>query len=163
MLQKRGTDSDINIISKLFDIVTPQFRANDGEVLQITRDRMLAVFPEYAEARAGGYMCPIATQNAYTAAIGADKATLDGDLPASLGFGLSYGPVGYGNVGAEDRLAFTVISAGVNRADQPQSLCPLGIRMWLFRAIAPRISRMGRCGLLVIAYSRVSPRKQRFS
>jgi class 3 adenylate cyclase len=86
LLQKRGTDSDINIINKPFDIVTPHFIANDGEVLQITGDR----------------------------------------------------------------LAFTVISAGVNRADQLQSLCPLGIRMWLFRAIAPRISRMGRCGLLVI-------------
>ena len=87
---------------------------------------MPAVFPEYAEAKASGYMCPIAIQNAYTAAVGADKAILDGDLPASLGFGLSYGPVDYGNVGAEDRLTFTVINAEVSRADRLQSLCPLG-------------------------------------
>ena len=126
LLQKLGTDSYIDIINKLFDIVTPHVRANDGEVLQFTGDGMLAVFPESAEAKAGGFTCPIAIQNAYTAAVGADKATLDGDLPASLGFGLSYGPVDYGNVGAEDRLTFTVISAEVSRADRLQSLCPLG-------------------------------------
>lgn len=126
LLQKLGTDSYIDIINKLFDIVTPHVRANDGEVPQFTGDGMLAVFPESAEAKAGGFTCPIAIQNAYTAAVGADKATLDGDLPASLGFGLSYGPVDYGNVGAEDRLTFTVISAEVSRADRLQSLCPLG-------------------------------------
>jgi adenylate cyclase len=78
LLQKLGTDSYIDIINKLFDIVTPHVRANDGEVLQFTGDGMLAVFPESAEAKVGGYMCPIAIQNAYTAAVGADKAILDG-------------------------------------------------------------------------------------
>ncbi|MGB0555361.1 MAG: hypothetical protein ACPGQV_22825 [Alphaproteobacteria bacterium] len=87
---------------------------------------MLAVFPESAEAMTGGFTCSIAIQNTYTAALGADKATLDGNLPASLGFGLSYGPVDYGNVSAEDRLAFIVINAEVSRADRLQSLCPLG-------------------------------------
>ena len=46
LLQKLGTDSYIDIINKLFDIVTPHVRANDGEVFQFTGDGMLAVFPE---------------------------------------------------------------------------------------------------------------------
>ena len=46
LLQKLGTDSYIDIINKLFDIVTPHVRANDGVVLQFTGGGMLAAFPE---------------------------------------------------------------------------------------------------------------------
>ena len=54
--------------------------------LRFFSSRVLAVFPESAEAKAGGFRSPIAIQNDYTAAVGTDKATLDG-LPASLSFG----------------------------------------------------------------------------
>ena len=71
----------------MFDIVTPHVKANDVEVLQFTGGGMLAIFPESAEAKAGGFSCLIAIQNAHTAAGGTDKATLNADLPASLSFG----------------------------------------------------------------------------
>lgn len=126
LIQELGNRSYIDIINKLFDIITPHVRANDGEVLQFTGDGMLAIFPESEEAKAGGFTCPIAIGNAFDAATAANEAIKAANLPASVGFGLSYGPVDYGNVGAEDRLTFTVISAEVSRADRLQSLCPLG-------------------------------------
>ncbi len=125
LIQKLGTEAYIGVINELFDIVTPLVRTNHGEVLQFTGDGMLALFPESGEAKAGGFDCPLAIASAFAAATEADTAVRASTLPASLGFGLSYGPVDYGNVGAEDRLTFTVISAEVSRTDRLQSLCPL--------------------------------------
>jgi len=140
LLQELGTDRYIAIINELFDILTPIVRAQHGEVLQFTGDGMLAIFPESEEAKAGGFNCPVAIKGAFDAAVGADKAVAAADLPIELGFGLSYGPVDYGNVGAVDRLTFTVISAEVSRADRLQRLCPLdGSRVAMSADYAPHL------------------------
>jgi len=45
------------------------------------------------------------------------------DAPIAMGLALHVGPVMYGNIGAQSRLDFTVISAAVNEACRLESLC----------------------------------------
>jgi adenylate cyclase len=55
-----------------------------------------------------------------------------GAPPLALGIALHHGQVMYGNIGAKDRLDFTVIGAAVNEACRVESLCAkLGVPVLL--------------------------------
>ena len=125
LIQDVGMDGYINVLNRMFDIVHPIVAQHGGEVLQFTGDGVLSVFPETPEAREAGITCPIAVAGAFNATLASDKAIRESGFPAQIGFGLSYGSVAYGSGGTTGRLAFTVISEEVNRADRLQSLCPI--------------------------------------
>lgn len=125
LLQSMSIDAYVDMLNRVLDAVVPEITSREGEVLQFTGDGLLAVFDESDEACRGGYVCPIAVEHAFNAASAADMALRSNCAGFSVGFGLSYGEVAYGNVGTDTRMTFTVISAEVSRADRLQRLCPL--------------------------------------
>ncbi|WGF89993.1 adenylate/guanylate cyclase domain-containing protein [Marinivivus vitaminiproducens] len=123
-----------------FEAIVPAIAARGGEVLKFMGDGLLAAFP--AASR-------VAAQDACTRALVAARhaqeanAALAGPPGAacapSLDIALHYGEVVYGNVGAPDRLDFTVIGRAVNEASRIEALCePLGRPILLSCAFARR-------------------------
>lgn len=100
-------------INVMFDRVAGAIHDHGGEVLKLIGDAVLGIFPYDEEDGARA-----ATQGALGAARAC--ATLPNDL--AIGTGLHRGEVAYGNVGASDRLDFTVIGRTVNVASRVEGL-----------------------------------------
>ena len=67
------------------------------------------------------------------------RTSLDGEAPLRIAIALHYGPVIYGNIGAADRLDFTVIGPAVNLVTAS--------RRWRNRSSAAGRQRRFRRGL----------------
>jgi adenylate cyclase len=115
----------VQSLNDYFDAVVPPIYAQGGEVLKYIGDAVLAVFPH------ASYPDPGAACRAALAAVGEGNANLKrtnarrGDFALPLlnhGIGLSSGSVSYGNIGARERLDFTVIGAAVNLASRIEGL-----------------------------------------
>jgi adenylate cyclase len=85
---------------------------------------VLAVFPLGDDARAACRSALAAAEEAFLSieAINRERAAR-GEDAVSIGIALHRGEVMYGNIGARDRLDFTVISSAVNEASRLESLC----------------------------------------
>ncbi len=111
-------DKVITLLDAYFDAMCGPVRERDGEILKFIGDSVLAVFP-IPEGQAG---CPVATHRALEAAEQAIERleALNDELAGQelprlrAGIALHSGEVMYGNVGAADRLDFTVIGPAVN-------------------------------------------------
>ncbi len=115
----------LELLNDYFEFVSAAVTARGGEILRFIGDAMLIVFPIDND------MCQ---QTACRAAL--DSAIDAHDTIASLnhrrrrrgvpeiqfGVGLNVGEVVYGNVGAPDRLDFTVMGPAVNRTARLESL-----------------------------------------
>jgi adenylate cyclase len=119
----------VELLNEVFEILTASLRVHGGQVLKFIGDGMLAVFsfeePDRAET------CRHALDAAIEAMRNIDemnKARATAGIPfASVDLALHLGEVLYGNVGATDRLDFTVIGPAVNEAARIEALCePLG-------------------------------------
>ncbi len=120
-----AADQVLGMLNDYFEFVAAAVTARGGEILRFIGDAMLIVFPIDDKQ---------ASQNACKAAI--DAAIDAQDTLASLnhrrrrhgqpeiefGVGLNVGKVIYGNVGAPDRLDFTVMGPAVNRTARLESL-----------------------------------------
>ncbi|MCP4389600.1 MAG: adenylate/guanylate cyclase domain-containing protein [Gammaproteobacteria bacterium] len=120
-----STEQVLEMLNEYFEFVSAAVTAQGGEILRFIGDAMLIVFP------IDDNMCiQTACQAAIDAAIDA-QSTLQSlnhrrrrhGLPEILfGVGLNVGEVIYGNVGAPDRLDFTVMGPAVNRTARLESL-----------------------------------------
>jgi len=119
----------IDMLDDVFEIMTAALRPHGGQVLKFLGDGMLATFSFHATDRAqtcrraldaaAEAMRGLDLRNAARAAAGAPVAVVD--------LALHIGEVLYGNVGATDRLDFTVIGPAVNEVARIEALCePLG-------------------------------------
>ena len=119
----------IEMLDDVFEIMAAALRPRGGQVLKFIGDAMLATFSfeEADRAETCRRALDAATQaireldarNTARAAAGVPIATVD--------FALHLGEVLYGNVGAVDRLDFTVIGPAVNEVARIEALCePLG-------------------------------------
>jgi adenylate cyclase len=113
------------MLNEFFENVAAAVSARGGEILRFVGDAMLIVFPADAE-RDLEPACRAAVEAALDAfarfaAINARRRGL-GEPEIRFGVGLTAGEVAYGNVGAPDRLDFTVIGPAVNRAARLESL-----------------------------------------
>jgi adenylate cyclase len=119
----------VDLLNDVFEVLTAALRPRGGQVLKFIGDGMLAIFSfeegERAEACRRALDAAIeateklAEMNAIRAAAGAPTAVVD--------LALHVGDVLYGNVGAADRLDFTVIGPAVNEVARIEALCePLG-------------------------------------
>jgi adenylate cyclase len=97
-----------------------------GEILKFIGDAMLAIFP-VDEDNDRSKACAAALDAGYEAlAALADLNTRRREANApeiDVGIGLHVGDVMYGNIGARDRLDFTVIGPAVNLATRIEDLC----------------------------------------
>jgi len=115
----------IETLNDYLDAMAAPIEARGGQILKFMGDGLLATFD--LTGRDGGTVC----RDALTAA--ADLRTGFPALNAAreaagkpvmdFGLALHLGEVLYGNVGASDRLDFTVIGPAVNEASRIQSLC----------------------------------------
>lgn len=115
----------IATLNAYFEFVHDAVASYDGEILRFIGDAMLIVFP--ADGRGGREdACRRALSAARDAltrldAFNAEMAT--NTLPQiKFGIGLHVGRVSYGNVGARERLDFTVMGPAVNRTARLESL-----------------------------------------
>ncbi|HSV01352.1 MAG TPA: adenylate/guanylate cyclase domain-containing protein, partial [Roseiarcus sp.] len=119
----------VELLNDVFEILTASLRERGGQVLKFIGDAMLAIFP--FEERNRSETCRHALDAAIEAmrnieALNAARAAA-GAPPASVDLALHLGEVLYGNVGAIDRLDFTVIGPAINEAARIEALCePLG-------------------------------------
>jgi class 3 adenylate cyclase len=107
----------ITILNALFEAQAAEIRGHDGEILKFIGDGLLAIFPiAEAEAVAAVAKTAVAAARNAVAAVArlSNHPALDGEPPLDIVVALHVGTVHYGNIGAADRLDFTVIGPAVN-------------------------------------------------
>ena len=119
----------VELLNEIFEALAAALRPHGGQVLKFIGDAMLAVFAFDEGDRAETCRHALDAAIEAMAAIGEmNKARAEAGAPvASVDLALHLGEVLYGNVGATDRLDFTVIGPAVNEAARIEALCePLG-------------------------------------
>jgi len=119
----------IDMLDDVFETLTAALRPRGGQVLKFIGDAMLATlsFDEGDQAKT----CRLALDAAVEAMAALKARNVEraaAGLPVvSVDLALHVGEVLYGNVGAADRLDFTVIGPAVNEVARIEKLCePLG-------------------------------------
>jgi adenylate cyclase len=107
----------IALLNALFDAQATAIAGHGGEILKFIGDGLLAIFPiEHADKAATAARCALdAAMQAVAAARGLthDPPLVD-EPPLEIVVALHIGTAIYGNIGAADRLDFTVIGPAVN-------------------------------------------------
>ena len=115
----------IDLLNRYFDLVCSDILARGGEVLKFIGDSVLAIFPSDNQVYTNA--CDEALAAALAATDALARETGDQPNPVSHRVGIDYGEVVFGNVGAAERLDFTVIGEAVNRASRLCSLKDTGL------------------------------------
>jgi adenylate cyclase len=119
----------VELLNDVFEILTASLRERGGQVLKFIGDGMLATFSFDEKDRAETCRRALdaaieAMRNMDTLNVAREEA---GAPRASVDLALHLGDVLYGNVGATDRLDFTVIGPAINEVARIEALCqPLG-------------------------------------
>ncbi len=114
----------IRLLNAYFERLAEAVQRNGGEVLKFVGDGMLAIFPvtEATPARAAAASALQAARSALASVkalngVAGDALDIKADWrPLDFAIALHRGPVFYGNIGAVDRLDFTVTGPAVNVA-----------------------------------------------
>lgn len=115
----------IETLNRYFDCVIPPIKRHGGEVLDFLGDGILAILNESGQCSARE-ACQLAFEAAREGLDGLSALNRDSSTTArhlKAGFALHYGEVSYGNIGAGDRLDFTVIGPDVNLTSRIERLC----------------------------------------
>lgn len=130
----------LGILNDHFERFAGAIGAHGGEVLKFMGDSMLAIFPvdEPDSARRATEAAIAAARDARAAMDRRNaERTVRGLQPVRFGIALHRGDVLYGNIGAPDRLDFTVIGPAVNHTARIEQLCrTLDRRVLVSSAIA---------------------------
>jgi adenylate cyclase len=108
----------LGLLNAYFDKVVPAITHEGGEVLKFMGDAVLAFFPGIDATGA----CNAALTAAKTILAEISGFEYDG-IRVKAGIALHYGEVSYGNVGAGNRLDFTLIGPDVNIVSRIQNVC----------------------------------------
>src|SRR5215467_1058332 len=133
----------IELLNAIFETLTASLRPRGGQVLKFLGDGMLAIFPFMDMTR--DETCSQALDAAVEAMTGLHRLnaarTAAGKPIAAVDLALHVGEVLYGNVGAVDRLDFTVIGPAVNEVARIEALCePLGRKVLVSAEFAAAIA-----------------------
>jgi adenylate cyclase len=107
----------IALLNALFDAQATAIASHGGEILKFIGDGLLAIFPiEHAGKAATAARCALdaAVQAVATARGLVHDPSLVDEPPLEIVVALHVGTAIYGNIGAADRLDFTVIGPAVN-------------------------------------------------
>ncbi len=115
----------IALLNAFFDAQAQAIASHDGEILKFMGDGLLAIFP-VEDALFTSQAATNAVAAAYEATNAVRRLGRDGALeierPLDMVVALHLGPVVYGNVGAADRLDFTVIGPAVNLTSRIEAI-----------------------------------------
>ena len=154
----------IELLNAYFEAFAGAVLAEGGEVLKFIGDGLLAVFPleDGDDSRRAG-MAALNAAKAAQAALDrlnqsptARLAAIEGWQPLRAGIALHEGEVFFGNIGAPERLDFTVIGPAVNEAARVEGLhkttgCGILITEAAARHIDAPVRRLGDYALRGIA------------
>jgi adenylate cyclase len=114
----------IAMLNALFDAQAQAIATHGGEILKFIGDGLLAIFPiEHPDKAATAARCALdAAMQAVEAARGLSKDPLLAGEPIEIVVALHIGTAIYGNIGAADRLDFTVIGPAVNLVSRIESV-----------------------------------------
>ena len=118
----------LGLLNSYFEAMAGAVLDHGGEVLRFIGDAALAIFPVEAAPGEGVVSACRSAGNAALDALqrievlNAQRHEQSEPL-LEVGIGLHLGDVTYGNVGAENRLEFTVIGAAANEAARIEGLC----------------------------------------
>ena len=134
------------LLNAYFEAMASAVAAHGGEILKFIGDGMLAVFPETVGVAEASRAAVSAAREAIARLEASNRAirvASDAEDHASLraGIVLHEGEVFFGNIGAPDRLDFTVIGAAVNEACRVEALTKtIGRDLLLTEAVARHLS-----------------------
>ncbi len=116
----------VKVLSAYYESVATPVQERGGDVLKLVGDGLLAIFPlkqDESDADSMGCRAVSAARDATKrlSAVGSEHLP-DGVAELRAGIALHKGKVTYGNVGAQDRLDFTVIGPAVNEAVRVEQL-----------------------------------------
>ena len=129
----------IELLDAIFETLTASLRPRGGQVLKFLGDGMLAIFPFVEGSREETCIQALdAAAEAMHGIDGLNAARREAGKPiAAVDLALHLGEVLYGNVGAVDRLDFTVIGPAVNEVARIETLCePLGRKVLISAELA---------------------------
>jgi adenylate cyclase len=117
----------IELLDEYFEAMAQAIKAHDGEILKFIGDAILAIFPiEEMHGGDAGKACRASMAAARMALTGARRVSAAreaaGKQPFRCGIALHVGDVMYGNIGAADRLDFTVVGPAVNLVSRIEAL-----------------------------------------
>jgi adenylate cyclase len=119
--ESKGRDEILGYLNWFFDCMAAPVEQQGGEILKFMGDAMLAIFPLETEQA-----CARAVQAAIDARSAIAERNVEllaaGREPLGFGIALHVGEVMYGNIGAVDRLDFTVIGPAVNLTSRIEAL-----------------------------------------
>ncbi|HEY9538660.1 MAG TPA: adenylate/guanylate cyclase domain-containing protein [Kiloniellaceae bacterium] len=109
----------VELLDDYFEAMAQAIKAHDGEILKFIGDAILAVFPIDEKHGGDARKACAASMAAASQALATVERTAAacksaGKPPFRCGIALHVGDVMYGNIGAADRLDFTVIGPAVN-------------------------------------------------
>ena len=136
----------VDLLDEMFEVLTDTLRKRGGQVLKFIGDGLLAIFP--VDNSNCAEMCRIALDAAKESMHGIDALNAaraaQGKLVAPVDLALHLGDVLYGNVGAVDRLDFTVIGPAVNEVARIEALCePLNRKVLVSAELAAASGEIG--------------------
>jgi adenylate cyclase len=139
----------IELLDQVFEALAAPLRPCGGQVLKFIGDGMLAIFPFDNASRDG--TCRSALDAAAEAVCAVDRlnaARREASKPSvAVDLALHLGEVQYGNIGAVDRLDFTVIGPAVNEVARIEALCePLGCQVLVSAELAAAVD--AKCRLV---------------
>jgi adenylate cyclase len=135
----------IELLDDYFEAISSSVRAHGGEILKFAGDGVLAIFmaddhQDFAPAALRALEAATGALDRFETINKARRAR--GQIGVRTGIGLHFGEVTYGNVGATDRLDFTVIGPAVNLAFRIEGLTKRLLKPLLtsraFAEICPR-------------------------
>ncbi len=115
----------IDLLNSVFEAVAAALRSRSGEILKFLGDGMLATLAFDERDRATACRAALdAAADAISAIAALNAARTAAGLPAvTVDLALHVGDLLYGNVGAADRLDFTVIGPAVNEVARIEAWC----------------------------------------
>ena len=145
-------EETIALLNGYFEIMAEPVQRRGGEILKFIGDAMLAIFP-LEDGIPPAALCSQALDAAIDAMDGMrarnEERSAWGDPTLKAGIAIHLGDVMYGNIGAPNRLDFTVIGPAVNLVSRIEGLCrDLGQPMLASAAVAEacgaRLHSLGR-------------------
>lgn len=123
LTERLPRDELLEHLNTHFEIIVDAIDSFDGEVLKFLGDGLLAIF-EVSETRSAPQCCTDAMAAMHAARQATEPARSASQNAADLDWSLALhiGEVSYGNIGAPDRLDFTVIGPTVNQAARLEAL-----------------------------------------
>jgi adenylate cyclase len=123
LTRELGDEAIVRALDAWFDVAVGAVQQRDGEVMKFIGDGLLAIFQVHGEDWRSAV--DAAVDAAITIRTEEQVLAARLGLPLRSGVGIHTGEVLYGNVGAPERLDFTVLGEAVNKAARVSGLCSM--------------------------------------